>query len=158
MIVSKTNVFVTGIQGYQITDFMLNCSDKRYQAWWPGTHLAFHTLKRCPGEVGSLVYFDEYVGHRRLTFQAKVVEYHPGSRLAWRLRWLVALPAWIILDIKDQSQGVTICHSLKIGYKRLGRLLDPILRLYFPQKFQEDLEEHARSEFRMLATRLEEIK
>jgi hypothetical protein len=66
MIAIESRVHVTGMGGAQLVDFMLNCTDGQYQAWWPGTHLSFHTVKRRPGDAGNLVYMDEFVGKRRI--------------------------------------------------------------------------------------------
>mgnify|MGYP001350288213 FL=1 len=66
MIVFKTEVEIKNIFPEQITDFMIDCTDEKYSQWWPGVHLAFHTIKKKPGNIGNLVYFDEFVGKRRL--------------------------------------------------------------------------------------------
>ena len=39
MITIKTEIFVDGILGKEITDFLLNCNDENYQKWWNGTHI-----------------------------------------------------------------------------------------------------------------------
>ena len=39
MLTLQSKVTVPGATGLAITDFMLDCADDRYQAWWPGTHL-----------------------------------------------------------------------------------------------------------------------
>ena len=72
MITIATQVDVHGLTGQQIYDFLLECTDADYQRWWPGTHLAYHITRRCPDHVGSVVYFDEYVGRYRLNFEAVV--------------------------------------------------------------------------------------
>lgn len=72
MIRLQTNVRVAGLSGLEVTEFMLNCEDASYQAWWPGVHLQFHTVRRVAGDVGNLVYMDEYVGRFRLKFHAIV--------------------------------------------------------------------------------------
>jgi hypothetical protein len=66
MITIQSKVHIADVSGADLLDFMLNCTDQRYQAWWPGTHLAFHTVKRRPGDIGNVIYMDEYVGQRRL--------------------------------------------------------------------------------------------
>ena len=85
MIVMRTEVHVTGTTGHSIYEFMLNCTDEEYQNWWPGTHLAFHTTRRFPGNVGNRVYFDEYVGSRRLRFSGVVVRCDPGKKIVWQM-------------------------------------------------------------------------
>ncbi|MCK4692036.1 MAG: hypothetical protein KAT23_00305 [Anaerolineales bacterium] len=77
----KTEVAVKRISGKSIYDFMLNSTDKDYQEWWEGTHLAFHTIQRFPNDLGNLVYVDEYVGSRRLKFEGVVIKLIPGKEI-----------------------------------------------------------------------------
>ena len=106
MIVIRTAVHVKGISGRDITDFMLNTGDNGYRDWWPGMHLAFHTLKRTPGDRGNLVYFDEYVGRRRLKFKAVVDRLVPGREIVWQLIKLVRLPVRLGLALEDEVGGM----------------------------------------------------
>jgi hypothetical protein len=46
MLTIESRFFVTMISGKEITDFLLECTDDRYQQWWPGTHLALHVMAR----------------------------------------------------------------------------------------------------------------
>lgn len=75
MIELKTDVQLKGVSAKAIADFLLHCTDRDYQHWWPGTHLAWRTKKQFPNEIGSVVYFDEYVGQRRLKLETLVVRY-----------------------------------------------------------------------------------
>jgi len=151
MIAMRTQVQVQGISGKSVSDFMLNCTDQAYQDWWPGTHLAFHTTKRFPNDLGNLVYFDEYVGRRRLKFEAVVVKNVPGKEIVWQMSKVVRLPAWLVLEFDDNDAGVVITHTIKAGFAGIGRLLDPFLRLYLNKGFEQDLEQHAHIEFARLA-------
>ncbi len=81
VIMLSTVVNLKGITRQTLYDFMLNCKDDDYRNWWPGTHLAFHTTRRFPNNLGNLVYFDEYVGSRRLKFEGIVVENFPARYL-----------------------------------------------------------------------------
>lgn len=142
---------MNGISRSAIYEFMLTCSDNEYQNWWPGTHLAFHTVKRYPNNLGNLVYFDEYVGKRRLTFNAIVTELIPGKRIVWQMVSIVRLPAWLSIDMEDHGGDVKLMHTLTIGLKGLGTIFDPILKLYCSNKFRKELDVHAQTEFRALA-------
>ncbi len=151
MIAVRTEVAVVGISGRSVSDFMLNCTDEDYQNWWPGTHLAFHTTRRFPNDLGNLVHFDEYVGRRRLKFEGVVVKSIPGKEIVWQMKKVVRLPAWLVLEFDDNDEGVVIAHTIKAGFAGIGRLLDPFLRLYLARGFEKDLEEHAHIEFTKLA-------
>jgi hypothetical protein len=147
----KTEVTVKGLSGKSISNFMLNCTDQDYQDWWTGTHLAFHTIKRFPNDLGNLVYFDEYVGKRRLRFQGIVIKNTPGKEIVWQMKKGIKIPAWLALVFKDNDQGVQITHTVKAGFSGIGRILDPFLRLYFTTDFEKELDEHAHIEFTKLA-------
>lgn len=154
MIQHKTVVEVQAGQSDEFYTFMLNCTDDQYQAWWPGTHLAWHTIAEHPGKIGSRVYFDEYVGKRRLKFEAIITELVPGQKIVWQLKKWVPLPAWLTLEFADSLNGIKVTHTLAIGFQGIGRLLDPVLRLYFSPGYANDLDEHARTEFPKLASML----
>ena len=151
MIEMRTEVEVAGVSGKSMYDFMLRCTDEDYQNWWPGTHLAFHTTRRFADDVGNLVYFDEYVGERRLKLHGVVVACVPGKEIVWQLKKLVRMPAWLALEFADTESGVVVVHTIKAGFAGFGKLLDPILRLYLTGGFERDLEQHARIEFTKLA-------
>jgi len=151
MIVMRTEVWVGGVSGSSISDFLLYCTDENYQDWWPGTHIALHTTRRVPGDVGNLIYFDEYVGKRRLKFEGVVVKSIPGKEIVWQIKKVVRLPAWLVMEFDDDGEGVVITHAIKAGFAGVGRLLDPLLRLYLTKGFEKDLEEHAHIEFPKLA-------
>jgi len=152
MITMQSRVRVPGINGAQLLDFMLNCTDDRYQAWWPGTHLAMHTVEGRPEEVGSVIYMDEYVGRRRLRMKAVVAEVLPGSRVVWQFKQGIRLPARLILETAGEDGGILLTHTLEAGFRGPGRLLDPLLRLYLSPAFEQAMDEHARTEFPMLGT------
>jgi hypothetical protein len=42
---------------------------------------------------------------------------------------------------------VTIVHTIRAGIARIGRLLDPILRIYFSPRFEQVMDEHVKAEF-----------
>ncbi len=153
MIVLKSEVIVDSLSAAAISKFMLHCTDTDYRRWWPGTHLAFHTVKRFPGDLGNLVHFDEYVGRRRLKFDAVVTALEPARRIVWQMKRLIWLPAWLILEFEPRPGGVRIVHTLKVGLGGAGQIFDPLLRLYLSREFEWELDRHAHVEF----PRLKEI-
>jgi hypothetical protein len=147
MLVIESSLLVEGITGSEITDFLLDPTDERYRAWWPGTHVQFHLLTGAPGHVGDVVWMDEYVGSRRLRITGVIVEAQPGRRIVWRLRRWVRLPAWLRLEVVDQDGGCLVRHRIEVGYRGIGRILDPMLRLYVSSRFAAEMDEHVRTEF-----------
>lgn len=154
MISIQSKVRVAGVSGADLIDFMLNCTDQQYQAWWPGVHLAFHTVTRRPGDVGNVVYMDEYVGPRRIKMRGVVSEVVAGKKIEWQFKQIVRLPARLILEADDDNGDVMLTHTLQVGFKGMGSILDPLLRLYFTDEFARAMDEHAQTEFPMLGAML----
>ena len=151
MLTFRTSIRVDGITGIEVFEFLADPDDASYQTWWPGTHRQLHTLKRgADGHVGDLVHMDEYVGTRRLRMAAVVTEAVHGRRLAWQLKKLIRLPAWLFLELDDYEDGVAITHTTRAGFRGVGRVLDPVLRLFFSKEFVRELDQHVRTEFPLL--------
>jgi len=154
MVVLQTRVTARGVTAKQVSDFFINCTDSDYQRWWEGTHLLFHTLERTEDVIGSLVYFDEYVGRHRLKFKGRITDYVADTRIEYRLARVLTLPAWLVLEFEDRSDGVGIVHTIRAGYQGIGRILDPLIRLYLSDAFEKALNEHADTEFSRLGNLL----
>lgn len=152
MVEMQTEVPVDGISGRQVTDFFVTCTDSDYRTWWEGTHLEFHTVERKTDVIGSVVYFDEYVGKHRLKFGGRITDYAPGKRLEYKLARGIPLPAWFAMECRDRpdGHGVDIIHTVRAGYEGIGRVLDPLIRLYLSVEFEEALNSHAHAEFTRL--------
>lgn len=148
MITFQTEVFIPGVRGQDVIDFLENCNDAEYQRWWPGTHLQFHALYRTPEKIGSVFHMDEYVGERHLQMEGVITEYEPNRRFACQMKqYGVRLPAWLELDTRDEDGGVLLTHTLRAGFEGAGRVLDPVLRLYLDDTFAKAMDEHAKAEF-----------
>ncbi len=128
-------------------------TDAAYRAWWPGTHLAFHVIRPGPSSpLGDLVAMDELVGSRRLRFHGVVTVAEPGHRITWQLRKGITGPAWLDLRLSTIPGGTRVEHELRLGWSRpLGRVTDPVIRLYFTPAFADALTLHAPTEFPLLA-------
>ncbi|MCL2578526.1 MAG: hypothetical protein FWE32_00670 [Oscillospiraceae bacterium] len=134
----------------QFYDFMINPCDRRYRAWWPGAHLQFHIVRR--GEknhIGDLVFADEYLGiDRRLTFFAVVIDAERPNKIKWQMmKAKLRIPAVLELTLRDTDGGVRVKHALRIGCPGIGKLLDPLIALYFNKPFQRALEAHCKAEW-----------
>ena len=158
MLTLRTKLRVDGITGQQIFDFLANPNDQAYQQWWPGTHLQLHPLKRTDDHVGDVIYMDEYIGERRVRMKAVVVEAVPERRLVWQLRKVTKLPVRLSLDLTDDESSVAITHTIEAGFRGPGRLLNPLIRLYFSRKLAAAMDEHVKTEFSLLRDRLPQIK
>lgn len=128
MIRLQTDIRVPGLNSREVTDFMLNCDDASYQAWWPGVHLRFHTVRKVAGDVGNLIYMDEYVGRFRLKFHTVVTAAIPGKEITWQFVRGVRLSGRLILRLEDEAEGAAISHVVEAGFHGPGRIFDAILR------------------------------
>jgi hypothetical protein len=108
--------------------------------------------------VGDVIYMDEYVGTRRLRMKGIVAEAVPRKRLVWHLVKVIRLPARLALELTDYEGGVAITHTTSAGFRGVGRILDPLVRLYFSREFARALDEHVKTEFPLLRDRLPQIQ
>jgi len=150
MVILQSIVSVPGIRADQVVEFLLRCSDADYQRWWPGTHLHFHTIERHPRGVGNLVYMDEWIGKRRVKLKGVVTELLPGRKIVWQLKALVRQPVRLVLEVENEPAGVRITHTIRAGFDRIGKVFDPLFRLYFSDRFRRAMDEHAKTEFNKL--------
>jgi hypothetical protein len=158
MLTIESRVFVASISGREVTDFLLDCTDERYQQWWPETHLELHALTRGRNHVGDVVLMDEYVGKRRVRMLGIVVQVVPGKKIVWQLRKGVRLPVWLTLELADRDGGVELRHMITAGFRGVGRVLDPLFGRYFSAEFAAAMDEHARTEFSLLRDQLAETR
>jgi hypothetical protein len=156
LITFQTKIQVDRITANEIFDFLADPDDESYRAWWPGTHLQLHTVERGDEHVGNAVYMDEYIGKRRWRMSAVVTEAVPGRKLGWQLRKGIKLPARLSLELRDYEGGVEITHTVRAGFRSLGRVLDPALKLVMSGGFARDLDAHVRTEFPLLRDLLRE--
>jgi len=149
----ESEMTVNDLTGREITDFLLDCDDQTYQAWWPGTHLELHVLEYGSGDdhVGDVVLMDEYIGSRRVRMVGNVIEAVPGERVVWQFRpGGLRLPVWLTLEVGDHESGVRLRHVITAGWSGRGRVLDPLWRLYFSRSFAGAMDRHVHTEFPLM--------
>jgi hypothetical protein len=96
---------------------------------------------------------DEYIGknHRLAFYTVVIIADHP-NKITWQMKKAgLRLPAFVTLELCDSPDGIRLKHELRIGYKGFGKLLDPLIRLYFNKSFQNALDEHCQIEWYKLA-------
>jgi hypothetical protein len=154
----ESQVTVPGLTGAEVTSFLLDCTDTGYQKWWPGVHLHLHPLAAGgAGHVGDEVFMDEFIGTRRLRMTGVVVLVDAGRKIVWQMKNGVRLPVWLTIEVTDHAGGVDVRHTITAGWKGMGRLLDPLLRVYFSSGFAAAMDKHVRTEFPLIRDRLHPI-
>jgi len=149
----KSEMAVAGLTGQEITDFLLDPRDDRYQDWWPGAHREFHILERCSGagHVGDVVIMDEYIGPRHVRMTAEVIEVVPGEKLVWQLRrWRLRLPIRLTLSLQTGGGDVRLSHIITAGWSGRAAAFDRLWRLYFSRTFASEMDRHVHTEFPLL--------
>ena len=151
MITLETQVHVAGLRAKTVFEFLLNATDRDYQTWWPGVHLRCRTLKRCHGHVGSVMYFDQFIGDYRVRHTDVIVEAVPCRRISRQvLKGPIRLPVRIVFELEDDDEGVTITHTIYAGFSGLLRVFDPAFRLHFSERFAVAMDEHMKAECQLL--------
>jgi len=154
MITHTVNVTVPNAKAEDFYHFMINPTTQRYREWWEGEHLQFYIIKKGqPNHQGDLVFMDEYIGiNHRLVFCAKVIIANHPHQIVWQMiKAGLRLPAFVTLTLNDTPQGVHLTHQVQLGFKGLGNILDPFIRLYFNASFQKALTKHCQIEWFKLA-------
>lgn len=67
------------------------------------------------------------------------------------MKKVVILPGWLTLTFEDSSDGVEIAHIITVGFNGVGRILDSLLKSYFSEGFEKELNERVQIEFHKLA-------
>ncbi|MDR0957798.1 MAG: hypothetical protein LBM16_01115 [Clostridiales bacterium] len=154
MIKHIVELIVPNATSEQFYDFMINPIDHQYRQWWDGEHLSFHIVKSGKeNHLGDIVFMDEHIGaNRRLTFFAVVTGANRPNQIVWQMKKFgLRLPAYVELNLTDLDNGILLKHELRIGFLGIGKLLDPIFRIYFNRSFQKSLKEHCEIEWYRLA-------
>jgi hypothetical protein len=115
-----------------------------------------HALNDRPG-IGQVVFMDEMVGSRHLRMKWIVTELDSG-RITWQLFGPMRLPCWVSLSFQDDEQGAMIAHTLRAGFHGvLGKITDPIIRIFLSARFAETLDKHFTTEFSRLPDLIEAL-
>ena len=158
MFTLETRAHVAGLSARAAYDFMLVPPAHDFQTWWPGTHLISKVLRRGvgpsgePSDVGTVVYLEQMIGPYRVRETAEIVDAVAGRSFTRQILLVgMRLPIFITFELEDTADGVTITHTMHIGYRGLGRILDPLFRLcFFTRAFAAALDEHLRMEYELL--------
>lgn len=151
MIIIKSEIILKGVKGKDISDFLINCTDKDYQNWWSGTHLSYHTIKQQHLKyIGNIIFCDEYIGKYRFISKGLIIKYIAGKEIIWQMLRIIKLPVWLTIRFEDISEGVKITHTIAAGYKRIGRILDVIFKMYLSNAFKKEMKKHFYIEFNKL--------
>ena len=145
-----TQAHVEGLRARDVYEFFLDSTESDFQAWFPGVHLGYRVVRGAASHVGRVIQFDQNIGPYRVRETARIVEAVPYRRFVRQVIRGFQLPIFVTFDLADEARGVRITHTIQAGHPGLGRVLDPLYRLYFTRKFLAALDEHVLAELLLL--------
>jgi hypothetical protein len=143
-----------GAAAAEFFSFMIHAPQEIYAHWLPDEHHEFHVIKHSKTTpIGDLIFFDQHIGRKhRLTFYAitRVAE-KPNHVLFQMRRFGINLPGYLDLQFQDTADGIRLTETIKIGFNGPGRVLDPVIRLFFNKAFFNEMNGHHTREWANLA-------
>ncbi len=139
--------------------FMVDPPQEIYARWLPDEHHEFHIVRRSQTTpVGDLIFFDQHIGKKhRLTFYAITRTADKPDHVLFQMRRCgINLPGYLDLQFHDTADGLCLTETISMGFNGPGKLIDPILRLFFSKSFFNDMDGHHKREWANLAEILHE--
>ena len=105
----------------------------------------------------------EYLGeNRRIAFNGRRVSFfgvvlrkrHSVKLKGWAKNINIRIPMIMELELYTTDEGALAKHKLCFGYLGIGRLLNPLIKLYCNKSFCKGFKEHCEMEWLKLAERL----
>jgi len=130
-------------------NFMINPPAEVYAKWLPEEHYEFHIVKHSNNSpVDDLIYFDQNIGNKyRLKLYGIIREAHNPNRIVFQMRkFRLNLPGYLELEFLDSPEGLLLTETLRIGFRGIGKVLDPFIRLV-AKGFIKELNEHHKREW-----------
>ena len=155
MIKHIINMNVPNAKAEQFYNFMINPETEKYKQWLPDEHFEFYFVKKSKtSPLNDLVYFDEILGTRkhRLKFYAKIVKTEKLNKVVFQMKKFgIKLPAFLDLEFANNEKGLALRHEVRIGWKGLGKIIDPLVKIFYNKLFFKALESHCHREWPVLA-------
>lgn len=144
----------------QFYAFMIEPVPEIYRHWLPEEHHEFYIVKRGKKTpVGDLIYYDQHISKsHRLAFNAIIRVAKKPDKIVMQMRKFgINLPAYLDLEFHDTPNHLLLKEEIRIGFGGVGKILDPIIKLFFNKMFFDALNGHHKREWTCLAKILKEI-
>jgi len=135
-------------------NFMIDPPAEIYRNWLPEEHYEFHLVSHSDkSPVNDLLYFDQNIGNKyRLKFYAIIKEANNPNRIVFQMhKFGMNLPGYLELDFLDTAEGLLLTETLRIGLNGFGRVCDPIIKIFFGNRFFEVFRVHHKREWQNLS-------
>jgi hypothetical protein len=135
-------------------DFMVNAPQNIYADWLPEEHHEFHLIregKNAP--TGNFFYFDQNIGRKhRMKFYATLIVAERPTKVVFQMRKFgITLPGFLDLTFEDNADSLVLTEQIRIGYRGIGALIDPFVRIVYSKGFFMEMDEHHKREWQSLA-------
>ncbi|MDL2300281.1 hypothetical protein LJC01_01405 [Clostridiaceae bacterium OttesenSCG-928-D20] len=154
MIIHTMNSELKGAKAEEFFDFMLNPIPEIYKHWLPEEHHEFYIVKRGESSpVGDLVFYDQHISKaHRLKFHAIVRIAENERKIVYQMRKFgINLPGYLDLEFHNAEGCLLLREEIRIGFNGIGKILDPIIRLFFNKSFFTAMNSHHKREWSCLA-------
>jgi hypothetical protein len=143
-----------GAKAENFFDFMVNPPPAVYAKWLPDEHYEFHLIKKGKkAPVGNYFYFDQNIGKKhRMKFNATLVIAKRPSQIVFRMqKFGIKLPGFLALKFENTPNGLILTEQIRIGFKGIGSVLDPFIRIVYSKRFFKEMDGHHKREWACLA-------
>jgi len=154
MIIHTMKSKLPGAKAHDFWDFMCNAPQEIYINWLPEEHLEFYLIKKGNNApVGNFFYFDQNIGKKhRMKFHATmIIAERPGKVVFQMKKFGITLPGFLELQFKDTPDGLALTEQIRIGFRDIGRICDPFIRIVYNKRFCVEMDAHHAREWQCLA-------
>ena len=144
----------SGANAAAFFEFMINPPPETYARWLPGEHHEFHIVKHSKAPpIGDLIFFDQHISKKhRLTFYAVTIIADKTNHVLYQMRKFgINLPGYLDLRFQETTEGLLLTETIRVGFNGIGKIIDPILRLFFNKSFFIAMNGHHKREWENLA-------
>jgi len=154
MIIHTMKSILPGAKAEDFFGFMTNPPPDVYANWLPEEHYEFHLIRNGANTpVGNYFYFDQNIGKKyRMKFNATSIVAEKPNRIVYQMRKLgITLPGFLELNFEDTVDGLVLTEQIRIGFKGVGRMFDPFIRIVYSRQFFNEMDAHHIREWLSLA-------
>jgi len=148
-----------GAKADEFFNFMINSPQDVYAKWLPEEHYEFYLISKGENEpMGNYFYFDQNINLKhRMKFHATIITVKRPTKIVFQMRKLgVNLPGFLDLEFEDTSSGLALTEQIRIGFKGIGKVFDPFIKIVYSKTFFRNMDTHHKKEWEDLARCLKE--
>jgi hypothetical protein len=145
-------ITVNGKTPQELYEFMLNLDKKKYLDWHKD-HKDFKIIKQEPAIVGSIFYFEEYVGKTKVNYDWEIASLKPNEKIILKAKYFYDITLELIFTESGKNNTV-VTHNLKFGSGN-GFSDYFVKKIFLTETFRKVMQKHAEEEFKALEIKIE---